>query len=173
MIDDTKSIGAVLEPVDAWADLNPTQRSPSFVQRVQPSPETLEIIGDLGLRFPPANSVDREAHAARVYLLAEDCADIDPVWLKEAASEWAKTKRFLPNACELRESANAMARLASRPVLPAPKVDEAPAPKPAPPLTDEEIKRMPGYLVRLGIKMGDIELERAQRLRGATEDDAA
>lgn len=88
-----------------------------------------EIIGKLGLRYPPANSVDRDSHAARVVLLAEDCADIPDDWIDEAARRWAKAEHFLPRACELRERALAYGRhLENKRALPAPK--GPPPPKP-------------------------------------------
>lgn len=84
----------------------------------------MEIIGKLGLRYPPANSVDREAHAARVALLAEDCADIDPEWVEVASRRWAKEQPFFPRTCELREIALDYGRSKTKalppPVKPAP-----------------------------------------------------
>lgn len=79
----------------------------------------------LGLRYPPANSVDREAHAARVALLAEDCADIPDEWLDVAVRRWAKSQPFFPRTCELREEALSYGR-ASTPALPAPPVTFVP-----------------------------------------------
>ena len=109
------------EVVDAWADLGPTRPLPLSEQRLRPSARAAEIIGKLGLRFPPANSVDRDAHAARVALLAEDCADIPDDWLDEAARRWAKAQPFFPRTCELREDALAYGRhLTSCRALPAP-----------------------------------------------------
>lgn len=42
-----------------------------------------------------------QAHGARVALLAQDCADLNPLKLKNAAMRWAKAKPFLPKASEL------------------------------------------------------------------------
>lgn len=42
-----------------------------------------------------------QAHGARVALLAQDCADLNPRKLREAAVRWAKAKPFLPKASEL------------------------------------------------------------------------
>lgn len=149
--------------ITAGQRLSPTPPSRSFGERLQPNGQTLEIIGKLGLRFPPANTVDREAHAARVALLAEDCADIAPHWLDRAAVEWARTKPFFPKAIELRSLASAIQRISS-PDRMLPKPAEAPKPVPDP-LTDGEIAQLPGWLVRLGVKVGDIEPERAKALR--------
>lgn len=123
-------------------------------------------MGRLGLRYPPANSVDREAHAARVALLAEDCADINPEWLDGAARDWAQRHPFMPKACELREQALALGRI-MRPdrILAAPPRPEPPAKPVAPPLTDEEIVRMPEWVISMGVKLGEIDPERALRLR--------
>ncbi len=158
-----KQIGEV---VDAWADLGPTQRSNSFVQPPQPSAKTVGIMGKLGLRYPPAASIDRDAHAARVALLAEDCADIPADWLDEAARDWAKREPFFPRACELRELALSIGRALTRGrALPAPKaVPEPPKPN-VPPLTDDEIRVLPANLVAMGVKLGEIDAARAARLR--------
>ena len=87
-------------------------------------------MGKLGLRYPPANSVDRDAHAARVALLAEDCADIPEDWLDEAARRWAKAQPFFPRTCELREEALSYGRhLTASRALPAPPRPATPPPK--------------------------------------------
>ena len=113
------------EVTDAWADLGPTQRLPSFAPPQRPSAKALEILGKLGLRYPPANSVDREAHAARAALLAEDCADIPDEWIEVAASRWAKREPFFPRTCELREDALSYGRTVM-PSFPAPCSGPAP-----------------------------------------------
>lgn len=160
MTEDTKTIGQVM-----GAAPSRIQSSTSSVPQPQPSAKTVEIIGKLGLRYPPANTVDRQAHAARIALLAEDCWDVPVECLEQAARDWAQSSPFMPKACELRENALAIARRSSRAALPAPQpADTAPAPPPAPPLSDEEIRALPGYLVRLGIKMGEIDPDRAARL---------
>ncbi len=152
------------QATDAWADLGPTRRSPSFERPPRPSARIIEIMGKLGLRYPPASSVDRDAHAARVALLAEDCADIDPEWLDEAARRWARAEPFMPRACELRASALSIARAQTRGrQLPAPARE--PVVIERPPLTDEEIRRLPHWLVEMGVKIGEIDAERAARLR--------
>ena len=130
----------------------------------------MEIIGKLGLRFPPANSVDRDAHAARVALLAEDCADIPSEWLAEAVSRWAKSQPFFPRTCELRADALAYGRLAMKQhALPVPRRDPLPTPQEPPPLTDDEIARMSPALVAMGIKVGALDVDRVARLRHQDE----
>lgn len=147
-----KAIGEAMD-----MDQRQTQLSPWSAPPCRPSGKTVEIIGKLGLRYPPANTVDREAHAARIALLAEDCADLDPRWLEAAAREWVKRSPFLPKACELRSEAIAIVRLETRGrALPAPRV-ETPAPPPAPPLTEAEIAKLPPWLLSLGRKVGEIE----------------
>lgn len=97
---------------------------------MRPSARAAEIIGKLGLRYPPANSVDREAHAARVAMLAEDCADIPEDWLDEAARRWARAQPFFPRTCELREDALSYGRhITARVALPAPKDPNPPMPR--------------------------------------------
>jgi hypothetical protein len=97
-------------------------------------------------------------------LLAEDCADVDPDWLDAAASAWAKREPFLPRACELRAEALAVGRITNPArILPVPP--PPPPPPPQPPLTDDEIARLPSYLVRMGIKMGEIDPDQAERIR--------
>lgn len=121
-------------------------------------------MGKLGLRYPPASSVDRDAHAARVALLAEDCADIDSEWLDVAAREWAKNEPFMPRACELRENALRIGRFATRGrTLPPPVRAEAPKPE-VPPLTEEEIRKLPRALIEIGVKVGEIEPDFAAKL---------
>ena len=113
------------EVIGAWEDLGPTRRLPSSEPRRRPSAKAMEITGKLGLRYPPANSVDRDAHAARVALLAEDCADIPEDWLDYAVSRWAKEQPFFPRTCELRDLALKHGR-ALTPALSAPVVHAAP-----------------------------------------------
>lgn len=134
---------------------------------MQPSAKTVEAIGKLGLRYPPASSVDREAHAARIALLAEDCADLDPEWIDEAAREWAKAEPFLPRACELRDRALEIGRRRMRGrLLPRPVPKARP---PEPPLTDEEIARLSPELVAIGLKLGALEVNSDGRMRAAGE----
>lgn len=42
-----------------------------------------------------------DAHGARVLLLAQDCAELNPRKLRQAAIRWVKAKPFLPKASEL------------------------------------------------------------------------
>lgn len=63
----------------------------------------LQTITELGLRYEPSGqAADLQSHAARVSLLARDCADLNPLKLRHAATRWAKNKPFLPKASELR-----------------------------------------------------------------------
>lgn len=126
-------------------------------------------MGNLGLRYPPASTVDRDAHAARVALLAEDCADIDPVWLDAAARQWAKREPFMPRACELRAEAD-MLRSAAQPrqALPPPPAFDPPPPRETPPLTDEEIRKLTPALLRMGIGCGAIDPDYAASIRNET-----
>ncbi len=133
-----KQIGEV---VDAYTDLGPTLRSPWSEPPPKPSARTVEIAGKLGLRYPPASSVDRDSHAARVALLAEDCADLPPEWLDAAAREWAKTEPFMPRACELRDKAILFGRVLSPPSLPAPIAEPTPPP-PLKPVMDRRGEAM-------------------------------
>jgi hypothetical protein len=163
MADEAISTGEVLS---AWEDLGPARHLRCFAPQTEPSPETVRIVAELGLRYPPRNTVDEADHAARVAFLAKDCADIDPVWLDLAAAEWARRQPFFPRACELRSSAEAIERLnAPRNALPAPSPANRPKIVP-PPLTDHEVATLPEWVISMGIKMGEIEPERAERLRG-------
>jgi hypothetical protein len=151
------------EAVSAWEDLGPTQRLNSFAPPPQPSAKSLEIMGKLGLRYPPANSVDRDSHAARVALLAEDCADLPDEWLDEAAREWAKAEPFFPRACELREKALNIGRRQTR-ALPAPLPMKTVRPI-GPPLTEDEIKDLPPAIIDMGVKLGEIDPDVVAKLR--------
>lgn len=160
----TKHIGEV---VGAWEDLGLTQRLNSSERPQQPSARQLEIMGKLGLRYPPANSVDRDAHAARVALLAEDCADIPDDWLDWAARQWAKNSPFFPRTCELRDSALAYGRNITRGrTIAAPISQEPPRPDPEP-LTDDELSRLSPKLIEMGVKLGEIDAGQAEKLRAA------
>lgn len=121
----------------------------------------------LGLRYPPANTVDREAHAARVALLAEDCADLPEEWLDIASREWAKQEPFFPRACELRALAERIGRELNPPP-PEPEIKYiAPPEKPLPPpLSVDEIRRLPPWLVRMGIRVGAIGKEEFDAVMG-------
>lgn len=71
-------------------------------------PMTGEIISKLGLRYRPTAAADLEAHAESLILLGEDCADIHPALLDEAAHLWARENRWMPRASELRDLANSI-----------------------------------------------------------------
>ncbi len=124
-------------------------------------------MGKLGLRYPPASSVDRDSHAARVALLAEDCADLPPEWLDAAAREWAKTEPFMPRACELRDAAKKVGFVLTPPsrTIAAPMPESVPTPE-GPPLTDDEIRALPIPLLAMAIKLGEVDEGRAAELRG-------
>lgn len=158
----------ISETVNAWEDLGPIQRSPSFAPPPPPSAKTVEIIGKLGLRYPPANSVDREAHAARIALLAEDCADLDPSWLDEAARRWARDEPFMPRACELRERALEVGRIRKPARLLSPPPQPERKRPVAPPLTDDEVSRLPEVFVTIGLTLGEITPDQVARLRPST-----
>ena len=68
----------------------------------KPSAETLSIIRLLDVRFPPNAGTSEEDRETQVLLLASDVADIRPSLLKAAATEWVRTKAFMPKASELR-----------------------------------------------------------------------
>jgi hypothetical protein len=110
----------------------------------------------LGLRYPPANSVDRDSHAARVMLLAEDCADIPDDWLDVAAARWAKAEPFFPRTCELRDAALSYGRtLEARLALPSPPVRAAPKPlmdRRGEPMSEEETAEVNRILELQGAK---------------------
>lgn len=124
----------------------------------------LAIISDLGLAMPPANSVDREAHAARIMLLAQDCADLPVEHLRTAAEEWRRTKPFLPRACELRDLAIAHCRIDSRDRLLAPPRASARPAREQPPLTDAEVAALPTRLLSMAVKLGEVSQDRADRI---------
>ena len=149
---------------EAWADLGPVRPSKFLEPRTAPSPEILKIAAELGLRYPQRNTVDDSDHAARVVLLAQDCADVDPQLLDAAACEWARNEPFFPRACELRERAFAIGRI-TRPdrILAAPQRPAKVVP-PVPPLTADEIRKLPAYLIDLGVKVGEIDPETARHL---------
>lgn len=62
----------------------------------------LEMITELGLRYQPSAQADKQAHAARVALLASDVADVNPLKLRLAIARWVKDRPYLPKASELR-----------------------------------------------------------------------
>jgi len=84
----------------------PAPREPSRPSAMpQPSAETISIIRLLDVRFPPNNSTSEEDREAQVLLLASDVADIPAHLLRAAATEWVRTKAFMPKASELRNLA--------------------------------------------------------------------
>jgi hypothetical protein len=85
----------------AYEELGPTRPSTFSAPRVPP--KIARIVGELGLRFRPSAQADLEAHAAMLSLLSRDLADTDPAKLEAAANHWARTARFMPKACELRD----------------------------------------------------------------------
>lgn len=155
------TVRQIAEAMDGGMGQRPTRPSNSVgaPRRPQPHPRTVEIISRLGLRYPPANTVDREAHTARVALLAEDCADIHPAWLDEAARQWSRNQPFFPKASELRPMALAVGRRATegnRPrALPAPRH----IPGDDEPLTLEQIAGCPAPILRMGISLGELTAE--------------
>lgn len=125
-------------------------------------------MGRLGLRYPPASNIDRDAHAARVALLAEDCADLPAQWLDIAARQWAKSEPFMPRACELRDAARKVGYVLTPPsqtiAAPTPMPEFEPRPD-EPPLTDDEIRALPAPLLAMAIKVGEVDADRAAELR--------
>lgn len=67
-----------------------------------------QAIAELGLRFRPSSIEDLDAHAARLELLALDCADLAPGLLRMACDAVARDARFLPSASEIRSAATAL-----------------------------------------------------------------
>lgn len=61
----------------------------------------MELVGELGLRYPPAASTDMEAHKGRLALLAKDLADVPWKLLRRAVDEWAQRSPYLPKASDL------------------------------------------------------------------------
>lgn len=167
-MDEPRQIGE-LTP---WQDLGPTPRLPSSRQPTPPSPQVVKLCSELGLRYPPANAVDRDAHTARVGLLAKDIANHDPRHIATAITEWVRSSPFFPKACEMIELINLARRREDRArnvrALPAP-VQAPPAP---PPLTDDELRRTPRYIVRMGLQHGWIDPEQIARVGIRTDDEA-
>jgi hypothetical protein len=62
----------------------------------------------LALACEPSGAFDREAYAAKVAMLTDDCADLPDDLLEAACNEWRTTKPFLPRAAELREAVKSM-----------------------------------------------------------------
>ena len=66
------------------------------------------LISKLGLRYEPSSKADLDAHAARVALLAEDLAEVEPWKLQQAISQWVQCRPFMPKASDLREIMDTM-----------------------------------------------------------------
>ena len=64
-------------------------------------PAILEMVSALGLRYAPSGAADRDTHAAKFALLADDLADVDPAKLRVAIDRWVSFKPFPPKASEL------------------------------------------------------------------------
>lgn len=63
----------------------------------------MEMVGELGLRYPPAASTDMEAHKGRLALLSRDLSDVPWKLLRRAVDEWAQKSPYLPKASDLIE----------------------------------------------------------------------
>lgn len=74
----------------------PAQRS---MPRVPPLIQ--KIIAGIGFRYPPSVAADKEAHAARLALLAADVSHVPPALLERAATRHARQSEFMPKAAEL------------------------------------------------------------------------
>lgn len=75
---------------------------PERPERPRIPPIILELVTELGLRYLPSSQADKQAHAARVGLLAQDVADVNPLKLRLAIAHWVKSRPYLPKASELR-----------------------------------------------------------------------
>ena len=88
----------------AYEEIGPTRRLTSTAPPSPPrqkSAKTARLIGELGLRYRPAASIDLEAHAATLALLTRDLAGEDPLALERAIERWVRTSPFMPKAAEL------------------------------------------------------------------------
>ena len=61
----------------------------------------MEMVGELGLRYPPGAQADMEAHKGRLALLARDLADVPWKLLRRAVDDWAQRSPYLPKASDL------------------------------------------------------------------------
>ena len=108
-----QSLTAIDQPT-AYADLGPTRRLISSVppaesrQPKKPPAAIMRLIAELGLRYRPSAQADLEAHAEAIGLLTCDVADIPPHLLEQAITEWVRSNRWMPKACELIDLAKAM-----------------------------------------------------------------
>lgn len=58
-------------------------------------------MAEIGLRYRPSAEADLDAHAALLALLSRDLADMPPLWLERAATQWALESHFMPKASDL------------------------------------------------------------------------
>ena len=61
------------------------------------------MVAELGIRFPPGSLSDKETHARRLVILAQDLADIPAVILAKAIDRYVRSPNgeFLPKASQL------------------------------------------------------------------------
>lgn len=71
----------------------------------KPSKATQAVILELALRYPCPVNTDPDRYAARLDLLARDCATMAPSLLRKACDRMAVRSRFLPTAAELHDAA--------------------------------------------------------------------
>ncbi len=89
--------GRALIPLSTSSDRQTEQR-----QQPRPVPPGVgKVIGELGLRYRPANNADLEAHAERLLLLTLDLMDVPVSLLEQAARQWVRENHFMPKASEL------------------------------------------------------------------------
>jgi hypothetical protein len=122
-------------------------------------PETTRLIGQLGLRYPPAAGKDQEGHAGLLLLLAQDLADMPVSLLDAAIKDWVRSSQFMPKASELRNRAQTLAHAKgaaarARQALPAPAEER----RPSKPYSAAELQAVvdggPGSIMRRIFEMG-------------------
>src|SRR5687767_1904962 len=104
----------------AYEDLGPHRRSTSTGEerhRKPPSAKTQRLIGELGLRYPPASQADLEQHAATLALLASDVADVNPDLLERAIEDHVRNSVYMPKAAELIAGAKQFEKSRGKPDL--------------------------------------------------------
>jgi len=99
-----EELGAIPTASQALSVISSQKPTPA---RAKVSAKVTEIIAELGLRFPVAQSSDADSHRARLKLLAEDVADIPVKLLAPACRKLGQRSRFLPTASEIIEAARA------------------------------------------------------------------
>ncbi len=153
-------------------------------------------MGTIGLRYPPASGTDPQHHAAQLALLASDLAHIPTDYLERAAKDWALKSPYMPKASELIELAqsyvsratNADDGYGSQAYLDRRNHSmerndcewfydaggnmqlrkRGGENKPfAQPLTDAEIRKMPAWIISMGVTIGDLDAEHCARVRAA------